>query len=203
MIWIYGSVTQMLGFVLLPFAFMATLISARWRKGFYERLGWTRPEPRRDRVLVHLASVGEAATGERLVRALTERLGAERVVVSVVTPGGYDEAVRRFPGHRVAFFPADAGVTPWVWLRMLGIARVILFGDGNLADVSFDGARHGFAGRARQRAPLRSVLSALSGLRAISAASDGRLSSGRCADGTVPRPSDATRRRRASHPDHG
>ncbi len=123
---IYRILTGAIAVVALPFVAAVVTMRASWRKGFAERLGFVPRSGRRDRVLVHMASVGEIITAASLVAEVTARLGAERVVLSCLTPTGFDEARRRFPAFETRIFPAEAGCIPTRWLSRLGVSRAIL-----------------------------------------------------------------------------
>ncbi len=127
MIRVYRLLTAILAVPALAFVNAVAIFSRRWRLGLARRLGFVGPRRDRKRMLLELASVGEVISGEALARAISERIGADRLVISVMTPTGYQEAIKRFPDHEVAFFPADAAWIPDAWLRRMNIARVILF----------------------------------------------------------------------------
>ncbi len=127
MLILYKIGTSILGALVFPFVLFITVFSARWRQGFWQRMGFVEKTSGNDRLLIHAASVGEVHAAGPLIDKITERIGRERIVVSTMTPTGNDEAKKRFADHRVVFFPADVGNLPGYWLRRLGIARVILF----------------------------------------------------------------------------
>ncbi|MCL4235687.1 MAG: hypothetical protein KJ042_14340 [Deltaproteobacteria bacterium] len=123
---LYRVVTGAIALVALPFAAAVVATRASWRKGFCERLGFVSRSGRRDRVLVHMASVGEIITAAPLVAQIAKRLGNDRVVLSCLTPTGFDEARRRFPHLETRFFAAEGGCMPTRWLARLGVSRAIL-----------------------------------------------------------------------------
>ncbi|MCC6156795.1 MAG: hypothetical protein IT350_01995 [Deltaproteobacteria bacterium] len=123
---LYRIVTGVVAIIALPFAALVVATRGSWRKGFCERLGFVPRCGRRDRVLVHMASVGEVITAAGLVASLSKRLGDQRLVLSCLTPTGYDELRRRFPDLETRFFPAEGGCIPTRWLSRLGISRAIL-----------------------------------------------------------------------------
>ena len=123
---LYRIVTGVIAIVAWPFAAAVVATRESWRKGFRERLAFVPRSGRRDRLLVHMASVGEIITAAGLVTELAKRLGDERLVLSCLTPTGYDEARRRFPRLETRFFPAEGGCIPTRWLLRLGVSRAVL-----------------------------------------------------------------------------
>ncbi len=58
-------------------------------------------------VWVHGVSVGEVKAAARLVEEIEHTVPGVQVVISVTTDTGYRVARRRYPGHRVEFYPPD------------------------------------------------------------------------------------------------
>jgi len=126
-VFLYGLISFFAALIALPFVLVGAAVSPRWRKGLWERLGFVPSSETRDRILVHLASVGEIISAEPFIRDLLEKAGRSRVLISTLTPTGNEEAKKRFAGVQVVFFPIDAGFIPRLWIRRLGVGRVILF----------------------------------------------------------------------------
>ncbi len=62
---------------------------------------------RRPCVWIHGVSVGEVKAAARLVERIEETLPGVEVVISVTTDTGSRVARKRYPGHRVEFYPPD------------------------------------------------------------------------------------------------
>lgn len=58
-------------------------------------------------IWVHGVSVGEVKAAARLVREIESTVPGVEVVISVTTDTGYRVARKRYPGHRVEFYPPD------------------------------------------------------------------------------------------------
>jgi len=106
-------IVQPLAYIVLP---AGALLSPRWRQGWKQRLGFVPRQPEgSDRpVWVHAASVGEVETVWPLVKMLSERF---RVVVSTLTPTGWDTARNKAEAEACLFFPID---TPKFVARSVG-----------------------------------------------------------------------------------
>ena len=110
--WIFYEFLYLLGFLLY-------LPGAVWRRRLPHR-GWTMRLGRypsavaaslrgRPPVWVHAVSVGEVFAARPLLRALAERL-RQPLVLSVITPGGFEVASRHMDGRGpVVYFPLDVG----------------------------------------------------------------------------------------------
>lgn len=98
------------------------LTKRKLRRGLLERLKSSAvftPRSRTDSpvILLHCTSVGEVAAAEGLVSALKNELAQYEVVISTTTVQGMETAKRRFPNHRLFYFPPDFS---WSVERFLG-----------------------------------------------------------------------------------
>lgn len=97
---------------------------SRWRaylRDMPQRFGARAPR-RGDRpcVWVHGVSVGEVKAAARLVEEIEETVPDVEVIVSVTTDTGKRVAEKRYPGHRVEFYPPDLS---WVVHDAIGALR--------------------------------------------------------------------------------
>lgn len=115
----YGVATRVaLPFVLAYFAWRGRREPA-YRQHWQERLGRGTDFPNRP-IWIHAASVGEVVLATSLVTALSQRLPAQALLVTTMTPTGRAEAERRFGRQAaIAYVPLD---TPGATRRF--IARV-------------------------------------------------------------------------------
>lgn len=107
------------------------LVKRKLRRGLLERLKTFAVVPQRVRtarpvILIHCASVGEAAAAEGLVNALKKELPQYEVVTSTTTVQGMETAKRRFPNHRLFYFPPDFSWSVEKFLGALSPRLVIL-----------------------------------------------------------------------------
>jgi len=99
----------------------------RYRFGLKERLGWSpRGEGTRPVVWVHAVSVGELKAAGQLIGALATQHPDHEVVISSTTPTGRALARQLHPGLRSMYYPLDFGPFPWLALRRVGPAAVLL-----------------------------------------------------------------------------
>lgn len=107
MIHLYQLLTQILYFVILPFAWIADKSgSIKWR----ERMTFALPDQTSD-VWIHAASVGEVKIASYLIRYLKQERPALSVLLTVVTDAGYRTAKSELSElARVRFLPVDAAV---------------------------------------------------------------------------------------------
>ncbi|MDJ0521618.1 MAG: 3-deoxy-D-manno-octulosonic acid transferase [Planctomycetota bacterium] len=71
-------------------------------------------------VWVHGVSVGEVKAAARLVTEIERSVPGVEVVISVTTDTGFRVARKRYPGHRVEFYPPDLS---WIVLDSLDAIR--------------------------------------------------------------------------------
>ncbi len=107
MIHMYQLLTQVLYFVMLPFAWIAAKSgSIKWR----ERMAFALPGQASD-LWIHAASVGEVKIASHLIRYIKRERPALSVLLTVVTDAGYRTAKSELSElATVRFLPVDAAV---------------------------------------------------------------------------------------------
>lgn len=107
MIHMYQLLTQVLYFVMLPFAWIAAKSgSIKWR----ERMAFALPDRSSD-LWIHAASVGEVKIASHLIRYIKRERPALSVLLTVVTDAGYRTAKSELSElATVRFLPVDAAV---------------------------------------------------------------------------------------------
>jgi 3-deoxy-D-manno-octulosonic-acid transferase len=92
----------------LVFTYQA-IIRGKWRRGFFQRLGFFSLPPSSQKALwVHAVSVGEVHAATHLAKALKERFPCFRLVISTTTETGQEAARRRIPeADSLIYFPLD------------------------------------------------------------------------------------------------
>lgn len=101
-------------YLLLHVVALPWLLWRRWRlgknrRGFWQKYSGSLPQQPTDRPLVwlHAVSVGEVNLLAPMIEALQQQWPAARCLVSTTTETGFDQAVRKYGGDRVCFFPFD------------------------------------------------------------------------------------------------
>jgi len=102
----YRLILRPLQFLAYPIIAIGALVSARWREGWRERLGFVPKleKTSKRRVWVHAASVGEVETVWPLVKRLAQNF---EVVVSTLTPTGKLTAIKKGDANACFIFPLD------------------------------------------------------------------------------------------------
>jgi len=99
----------------------------RYRGGFFERLGFAPRSPEgRHVVWIHAVSVGELKAARSMIEALRAADPEQEVVVSSTTPTGRALARELHPDLRTFYYPLDFGPFPWLALRRVRPAAVLL-----------------------------------------------------------------------------
>lgn len=110
------------GYVLWRF-----LLDARYRRGFGERLGFLpRSSGERPVIWIHGVSVGEVKAAGNLIARLREEHPEFELLISATTPTGHALARQLHPDLRVVYYPFDLGFGPWLALRRIRPACVLL-----------------------------------------------------------------------------
>ncbi|HXG24918.1 MAG TPA: glycosyltransferase N-terminal domain-containing protein, partial [Chthonomonadales bacterium] len=121
-------------FLLLLSPVLLLLLVRRWVQG-KSRVGWserwgslTKPLPveGKPRVWVHAASIGEVMAAMPILRAYKKLRPEDEVVMSVITPGGYEVAAGLIENLLQAVFYAPFDV-PWAVSRVVRRLRPALF----------------------------------------------------------------------------
>ncbi len=92
----------------LVFTYQA-IIKGKWRRGFWQRLGFFSLPPSSQKALwIHAVSVGEVHAATPLAKGLKERFPGFRLVISTTTETGQEAARRRIPeADSLIYFPLD------------------------------------------------------------------------------------------------
>jgi 3-deoxy-D-manno-octulosonic-acid transferase len=99
----------------------------RYRGGLTERLGRApRSAGNRAVLWIHAVSVGELKAARQLIEAVLARHAEFDVVVSSTTPTGRALARQLYPALRSFYYPLDFGPFPWLALRRVRPAAVLL-----------------------------------------------------------------------------
>ncbi len=125
MIHLYQLLTQIIYFVILPFAWIAAKTgSIKWR----ERMAFALPDHSSD-IWIHAASVGEVKIASHLIRYVKRERPSLAVLLTVVTDAGYRTANAELGElATVRFLPIDAAVPVALTLervspRVIGITE--------------------------------------------------------------------------------
>ncbi len=118
----------LLAFLLYSPVLLWRLASDRsYRGGLRERLGFMRRTPGdRPVIWIHAVSVGELKAARQMIDALFERHADHQVVISSTTPTGRALARQLYPHLQTFYYPLDFGPFPWLALRRVRPAVVLL-----------------------------------------------------------------------------
>ena len=120
-IWLFFLLTS-------PYWLVWLLLNPRERQGLSERLGFPPASSRLVHpIWFHCASVGELEAAKPLINRLISSHGEERVVISVTSAIGRDQARKQFPGARVFFLPLDLGFLTRRAQKLVSPQLIILF----------------------------------------------------------------------------
>ena len=130
MLFVYNVLLTLAALLLLPLVGTLVLIRPRYRRGLKQRLGFL-PLDLRDNLAgplpfwVHAPSVGEVIATRPFLQGLKECYPERKVLVSVLTPTGYDAVVAKIPeADAVIYFPLDH---PLIAGRVLDAVRPLAF----------------------------------------------------------------------------
>ncbi len=129
--WLPALLLYQLVFVIFALAYTPVLVwrlasRRRYRGGVLERIGIVPATRGPLPVLwIHAVSVGELKAARRLIEAIAAR-GEHEVVVSSTTPTGRALARQLYPALRTFYYPFDLGPCPWLALRRVRPAAVLL-----------------------------------------------------------------------------
>ncbi|MEZ5965188.1 MAG: 3-deoxy-D-manno-octulosonic acid transferase [Planctomycetota bacterium] len=99
----------------------------RYRRGLSERLGLSpKTSDGRPVVWVHAVSVGELKAAGQLIEGLVTQHSDHEVVISCTTPTGRALARQVHPSLRSMYYPLDFGPFPWLAIRRVRPAVVLL-----------------------------------------------------------------------------
>ncbi len=119
MYFLYNIIILLFGVLSSPYVAVKAIVDKRFRKGLKERFGFSRglreyeySDSGQKRFWVHAASVGEVNVAYPFIKALLERYDSCEVVLTAVTPEGYDLAHEKLKGVAKVFFaPLDYSVS--------------------------------------------------------------------------------------------
>ncbi|MBI5554346.1 MAG: 3-deoxy-D-manno-octulosonic acid transferase [Elusimicrobia bacterium] len=112
MIWLYNIILLIAIVVSSPYWIVNLLFSGTWRTGFRQRLGFNLPLQLKPTIWLHAASVGEVKIAAALVKKIRQRRIPLPVIVSVITPAGFEQAKVQLAGRaEVVFAPLDLSFT--------------------------------------------------------------------------------------------
>ena len=98
-----------------------------YRGGLRERLGFIkRTLDDRPVIWIHAVSVGELKAARQMIDALFEQHADHQVVISSTTPTGRALARQLYPHLQTFYYPLDFGPFPWLALRRVRPAVVLL-----------------------------------------------------------------------------
>ena len=130
MLFVYNVLLMLVAFLLLPLAGTAVLVRRRYRRGLKQRLGFL-PSGLRDKLSgpspfwLHAPSVGEVVATRPFLQGLKQRYSERKVLVSVLTPTGYDAVLAKIPeADAVIYFPLDH---PLIVRRVLDAVQPLAF----------------------------------------------------------------------------
>ncbi|MDD5132322.1 MAG: 3-deoxy-D-manno-octulosonic acid transferase [bacterium] len=126
MIWLYNTVLLIAVIISSPYWLLRLLLSSTWRAGCRQRLGFDLPVQANPVIWLHAASVGEVKIAEALVKKLQEHKKAWPIVVSVITPTGFEQAKTNLAGlAEIIFAPLDL---PFIVPRYINKLNPVLLG---------------------------------------------------------------------------
>jgi 3-deoxy-D-manno-octulosonic-acid transferase len=110
-----------------PVLLWRLVFDPRYRGGVYERMGFAPPTvAARPVVWIHAVSVGELKATRQLLAALFAEYPDHAVVISSTTPTGRALARQLYPQLATFYYPLDFGPFPWLALRRVRPAVVLL-----------------------------------------------------------------------------
>ncbi|MBI2359589.1 MAG: 3-deoxy-D-manno-octulosonic acid transferase, partial [Deltaproteobacteria bacterium] len=124
MYWLYNTLVTAFLILSLPFLPLFFLFfGARFRQGFWQRLGLYRREVRdllvgSRPIWLHAVSVGEVLCAARLARELKQRFPQRKILISTFTVTGREIARQAGVADAIVFFPLDH---PWIVGRALNL----------------------------------------------------------------------------------
>lgn len=108
MIWLYNIILGIAIVVSSPYWILNLLFSGIWRAGFRQRLGFNVPLQSKPAIWLHAASVGEVKIAAALVKKIRQLRIPLPVILSVITPAGFEQAKAQLAGEaEVVFAPLD------------------------------------------------------------------------------------------------
>ncbi len=128
--WLYNLLLVVASPVWMVLLVWRMAVKAKGRRGVHERLGgWPESAPNERWIWVHAVSVGEVMAAQPVLNALHTRLPEHRLLLSVLTDGGYETATPLVGKSidRVAYLPYDLrGLTDRVVRRLKPDCLVVM-----------------------------------------------------------------------------
>ena len=113
--------------VTFPYVAYQMLATGKYRRGFWQRLGFVPPRLTSKKCLwIHGVSVGEILAARTLVASFEERHPDWEVVLSTITDTGFEVAVKHFPNNHIFFMPVDISFVARKVIRAIDPACVVL-----------------------------------------------------------------------------
>lgn len=110
-----------------PVLLWRLVFNRRYRGGLHERLGFApATKGHRPVIWIHAVSVGELKAARQMIEALFAQYSDYEVVISSTTPTGRALARQIYPSVRAFYYPLDFGPFPWLALRRVRPAVVLL-----------------------------------------------------------------------------
>lgn len=130
-LWIYNLLFPVLLLLAAPWWLLRMLTTARYRDGFWQRLGWVpvrlrQSADRRPVIWLHAVSVGEILAALKLIRQLDRALPEMRILVSTTTRTGQQLAQQQLGPGRVFYCPLDLAWATRAWLQALQPRMLVL-----------------------------------------------------------------------------
>lgn len=124
---VYQCVFLIVVLVYSPVLIWRLIVDRRYRGGLAERMGFApRSRSARPVIWIHAVSVGELKAASQMIEALVAHHADHEVVISSTTPTGRALARQTHPQLRTMYYPLDFGPFPWLALRRVSPAVVLL-----------------------------------------------------------------------------
>lgn len=109
---LYNLLLMIALIILSPYFLFRFVVDKKWRQGWRQRLGSNLPLQLKPTIWLHAASVGEVKIAAALVKKIKQLRISLPVIVSVITPAGFEQAKVQLAGRaEVIFAPLDLPFT--------------------------------------------------------------------------------------------
>jgi 3-deoxy-D-manno-octulosonic-acid transferase len=123
MTWLYNIILLIAIVVSSPYWILKLLFSGTWRTGSWQRLGFNLPLRSKPAIWLHAASIGEVKIAAMLVKKIRQLRISLPVILSVITPAGFEQAKAQLAGvAEVVFAPLDLPFTVSRFIRRMNPA---------------------------------------------------------------------------------
>lgn len=125
---LYNILIILFGIISAPYIIFKVIVDPRFKKGIFERFGFIDVPPKtKKRIWVHAASVGEVNLAYSFINELKKKYPESEIIMTVVTPEGYDIAKEKLGALvKVFFFCLDYTFSVKSFLNKIAPDMVII-----------------------------------------------------------------------------